>query len=68
MTTKLSGILKREIEMDGEPFVVAISEDGVTITPKGKRKGMQMSWRSIWTGDAELVHQLRVSVEATGKQ
>ncbi len=67
MTTKLSGILKREIELDGEPFVLTITEEGVMITPKGRRKGQQMSWRSLWTGDAELAHQLRVSVEATGK-
>jgi len=32
---------------------------------KGKRKGRELSWDSIISGDAELTEALRMSVEAT---
>src|SRR5262245_53469324 len=39
--TKLEGILRREISIDGKPFTLAISREGLTLTRKGGRKGTE---------------------------
>jgi len=53
MTTKLDKTLKREIEIDGQAYTVAISPEGVKLTQKGFRKGREMSWRQLWSGATE---------------
>ena len=55
MATKLDKTIRREIEIDGEPFTVAISPDGFRLTKKRFRSGVALSWKSLWTrhgGDA----------------
>lgn len=49
MPTKLEKTVKREIEIDGQPFTVAISPEGLKITQKGFRKGQEVSWKELWT-------------------
>ena len=49
MPTTLEKTVKREIEIDGQPFTVAISPDGLKITQKGFRKGQEVTWRELWT-------------------
>ncbi|MDO8501908.1 MAG: hypothetical protein Q7S20_08685 [Gemmatimonadaceae bacterium] len=65
MATKLDKVLKREIEIDGQAYIAAISPDGIKVTKKGFRKGNEISWRSIISGDAQLNEDLNSSVEAT---
>jgi len=65
MATKLDKTLKREIDVDGEAYIAAISPDGIKVTRKGYRKGNEISWRSIISGDAALNEQLNASVDAT---
>jgi len=65
MATKLDKTLKREIEVDGAAYIAAISPDGIKVTRKGYRKGNEISWRSIISGDATLNEQLNASVDAT---
>jgi hypothetical protein len=48
MPTKLDKTVKREIEIDGQPFTVAISPEGVKITQKGFRKGQEVTWKELW--------------------
>jgi hypothetical protein len=48
MPTKLDKTIRREIEIDGEPFTVAISPDGVRLTKKRFRSGAALSWKSLW--------------------
>lgn len=48
MPTKLDKTVKREIEIDGQPFTVAISPEGLKITQKGFRKGQEVSWKELW--------------------
>ena len=38
MATKLNKQLKREIDVDGKPYMLAITPDGLKLTEKGKRK------------------------------
>ena len=53
MATKLDKTIKREIEMDGQAYMVTISPEGVKLTQKGFRKGREMSWRALWTSGSE---------------
>ena len=50
MATKLDKTLKREIDIDGQPYMVAISPEGVKLTQKGFRKGPELSWKQILHG------------------
>lgn len=64
MAAKLDKPIKRELELDGETYTVTISPEGVRIVPKGRRKGHEITWRTIISGDAELTQQLRISLDA----
>lgn len=65
MATKLDKVLKREIEIDGQSYIAAFSPDGIKVTKKGFRKGNEISWRSIVSGDAQLNEDLNNSIEAS---
>lgn len=65
MTTKLDKPLKREIEVEGTAYTVTLSPDGLKVVEKGKRKGHEISWRAIISGDARLAEDLRISIDAT---
>jgi len=60
--TKLQGILRREIDIDGKPFTLAISPEGLKLTPKGGRKGQELRWKDLVSGDAALAVALNASV------
>jgi hypothetical protein len=47
MTTKLDKTIKREIEIDGQAYTVAISPEGVKLTQKGFRKGQEVTWPQL---------------------
>ena len=50
MATKLLKEIRREIEIDGEPFTVTISPSGLRLTRKRFRSGRALSWRALWQG------------------
>jgi hypothetical protein len=62
MTTRLDKTLKREITVDGRPFIVALSPDGVKLTQKGKRIGQELRWVDLVSGDAALAVALKASI------
>ena len=64
MATKLEKALKRELDIDGKPYTITISPEGVKVVEKGKRNGQELSWRSIVSGDAKLAEDLTLSVDA----
>jgi hypothetical protein len=53
MATKLVKEIRREIEIDGEPFTVAISPTGVKLTKKRFRSGRTLSWRALWQSGSD---------------
>ncbi len=65
MTTKLEKELKREIDVDGKHFTVTLSPTGLKIAEKGHRKGHELSWKQIVSGEAALTQELASSVEQT---
>jgi hypothetical protein len=64
MPPRLTEPIKREIELDGHPYTITIGPSGIHIAPKGKRKGHELSWRSLVSGEAELNRDLVRSLAA----
>ncbi|MFL6605466.1 MAG: hypothetical protein ACJ8R9_29600 [Steroidobacteraceae bacterium] len=62
MTTSLEKTLRRQILVNGQDYIVALSPQGLKITLKGKRKGLELSWSSLVSGDAALAVALNASV------
>jgi hypothetical protein len=63
MTTKLEKPLKRELNIGGEPYVLIITPDGLKLTPKGKRKGLELAWSALISGEAALATALNASLD-----
>lgn len=64
MATKLEKSIKRELMLDEKAYTITIAPEGVKVVEKGKRKGREMSWRSIISGDAQLAEDLKKSLDA----
>ena len=64
MATKLDQTIKRELELEGKLYTVTMSPEGVKITPKGARKGQEITGATLLSGDAEVRRDLNVSVDA----
>lgn len=62
MTTRLEKTLKRQLTLDGRTFIVTVSPEGLKITLKGKRKGQELRWRDLVSGEAALAVALNASV------
>ena len=62
MATKLNKQLKREIDVDGKPFMVTLSPQGLKLTEKGKRLGRELTWKDLISGDAALASALNASL------
>jgi hypothetical protein len=63
MTTKLEKDLKREIDVDGKQYTVTLSPGGLKIAEKGHRKGHELTWKQILSGEAALTGDLVRSVD-----
>lgn len=61
--TKLEKELKREISIDDKAYVVTISPQGLKLTEKGRRKGQELNWKDLVSGDTALATALNASVE-----
>jgi hypothetical protein len=66
MATKLEGELKRELEVEGAVYTLTLTPDGLRLVPKGKRKGVELAWTAILSGDAALATALQASLERLG--
>jgi hypothetical protein len=62
MTTSLDKTLRRQINVKGQDYIIALSPEGLKITLKGKRKGLELSWSALVSGDAALAVALNASV------
>ncbi|OGA24131.1 MAG: hypothetical protein A3I01_14750 [Betaproteobacteria bacterium RIFCSPLOWO2_02_FULL_65_24] len=63
MTTKLVGALKRELDVDGAKYTLTITPDGLRLVLKGRRKGYELAWRALVSGEAALAAALNASLE-----
>jgi hypothetical protein len=62
MTTPLEKTLKRALTVKGREYVVAISPEGLKLTAKGKRNGVELGWESLINGEAALAVALQASL------
>jgi hypothetical protein len=62
MATKLEKPLKREIQVAGHPYVT-ITPEGLKLVPKGKRKGQELAWSALVSGEAALAAALNASLQ-----
>lgn len=63
MATKLEKTIKRELELDGVHYMVSISPEGLKITVKGRRNGVELPWKDLVSGQAALATALNASLE-----
>jgi hypothetical protein len=62
MTTALGKALRRELFINSRAYIVSISPQGLKLTLKGKRKGLELHWDALISGDAALAVALNASV------
>ena len=62
MTTKLEAPLKREIVINGDPYILTIAPHGLKLVPKGRRKGYELEWQALVSGEAALAAALNASL------
>ena len=63
MATKLEKPIRREIQIEGQPWMLTLTPDGFKLVPKGKRKGLEFVWRSFVNGEAALATALNASLK-----
>jgi len=62
MATRLDKALKREVSIEGEAYMLTISPEGLKLVPKGKRKGLELAWKTLVSGEAALATALNASL------
>jgi hypothetical protein len=63
MATKLDKPLKREIQVEGKPYMLTVTPEGLKLAPKGRRKGQELSWSALVSGEAALAAALNASLK-----
>jgi hypothetical protein len=63
MATKLDRPLKREIQVEGKPYMLTITPEGLKLVPKGRRKGQELTWDALVSGEAALAAALNASLK-----
>ena len=64
MTTKLEGDLRREVLIGQQAYTLTISPKGFVLVLKGRRKGLEISWSDLISGDAAMATALNASLSA----
>jgi len=60
--TKLDKPLKREVRVKKESFVLTIDPEGFRLTKKGRRKGVEIAWEDLVSGEAAMAVALNASL------
>lgn len=60
--TKLDKPLKRELRIKKLNYVLTIDPDGLKLTQKGRRKGIDLKWQDLASGDAAMAAALNASL------
>jgi hypothetical protein len=60
--TPLDKPLKRELAIGEVLYTLTIDPEGLKLTEKGRRKGVDLAWKDIVSGDAGLAAALQASV------
>jgi hypothetical protein len=60
--TPLDKTLKRELRVGKQAYVLTIDPAGFKLTKKGRRKGIDIAWKDLVSGDAAMAVALNASV------
>lgn len=60
--TKLDKTLKRELDIAGQAYILTLSPEGLKLTLKGRRKGHELAWKDLVSGEAALATALNASL------
>jgi hypothetical protein len=60
--TPLDGPLKRQLDVEGVAYTLTLDGDGLRLVEKGRRKGVELAWRDLVSGDAALAAALQASL------
>jgi hypothetical protein len=65
MATRLQKMLKREVLIKRQPYIITLSPEGLKVTKKGRRKGQELKWTDFVSGQAALAVALNASLART---
>jgi len=65
VVTKLDKPLRRELQIAGEPWTLTIGPKGFKLVRKGRRKGLELEWKDIVSGEAALAAALNASAHVS---
>jgi hypothetical protein len=60
--TPLDAPLKRQLAIAGIDYTLTLDREGLRLVPKGKRKGLELRWQDLVSGDAALASALQASL------
>jgi hypothetical protein len=60
--TRLDKPLKRELRIKSKAYVLTIDPDGLKLTLKGRRKGIDLAWKDLVSGEAAMAVALNASL------
>ncbi|MUV13292.1 hypothetical protein [Noviluteimonas gilva] len=60
--TKLDKPMRREVQIGDQVYTLTIGPDGLKLVEKGRRKGLELAWTDLVSGDAALASALQASV------
>jgi len=59
--TPLDKPIRRELEIEGKAYTLILEPDGFKLAEKGRRKGLELRWADLVSGDAALAAALQAS-------
>lgn len=62
--TKLDKPLRRELTIGDKSYTLTIAPEGLKLTEKGHRKGTELKWADLISGDAGLAAAAQASAGA----
>jgi hypothetical protein len=60
--TRLDRPLKRELRIKNKAHVLTIDAEGLKLTKKGRRKGIELAWEDLASGEAAMAVALNASL------
>jgi hypothetical protein len=60
--TKLDKPIRRELKIGDTDYTITIAPESLKVVQKGHRKGIELSWKDIVSGDAAIATALRGSM------
>ncbi len=61
--TPLDRPLRRELTIVEDTYTLTITPESMKLVPKGKRKGLELAWVDLVSGDAAIAKALQASLQ-----